>query len=205
MSTTRRLRLDDNLIAQIEQKRGNLTQNEYIRNALEHFITCNKEKEEIPALRPIISKFRGKCSKPNCGKTVEIGEPCYWAKGIIVCMDCMIQKGLGDKTLIIKYLKTRELNRTLKALENECDRLANQIENLTIGDRLEKLISQINERNNLLYKYLTEAMPSDKEKECLEELKRLSEKEKQMIRDLEIFMESKLNIKKWQKRAEVKA
>jgi len=187
------IRVDDDLANTIDKVTNNT--NEYVINCIKHFLECKGKAEEIPSLRPILSKFRGKCSKPDCGKVIEVGEPCYWSKGIVICMDCIIQKGLGDKTLIAKYLKTRELNRTLKVLQNECDRLASQIENLSVSDRLEKLISQINERNNLLFKYLTEVKPLDKERETLEELKRHSEVEKEMIRDLEIFMESRLDVK----------
>jgi len=189
------IRLDDDLIKRIDEKKSELSQSDYIRNSIEHFLVCDKlEKEDIPALRPIISKFRGKCSKPDCGKIVEVGEPCYWAKGIIICMDCMIQKGLGDKTLVAKYLKTRELNRTLKALENECDRLANQIENLTVSDRLENFIKKVNEMHNLIFEYFREVRPQDKERELLETIRQNTEKEKELIRDLETFFQSRLNV-----------
>jgi len=192
------VRINDDVDNKINEKIKNngISMTDYIKMALEHSLVCEKgEKDDIPALRPIISKYRGKCSKQNCGKIIEIGEPCYWAKGIIICMDCMIQKGLGDKTLIAKYLKTRELNRTLKALQNECDRLANQIENLTISDRLENFIKQVENMHKLIFDYMREIRPQEKERELLEQIRQNSDKEVQLIRDLETFLTSRLNVK----------
>ena len=114
-------RLPEEIIEKIknESKRKNITQNEFIKQAIEHYLSCRiKEKEEIKqaSLKLIVTKYNGKCSK--CGSEISIGSLCYYGrdqgKTILICLDCMVENK-SDKALASKYLKMRELNKTVKA------------------------------------------------------------------------------------------
>ena len=171
--------------------------NEWLIKASEHFLTC-KQDDTQPAMKLILLKYPTKCRK--CGNLIPAFTYAYYGKGVgAICLDCIIKR-IGDKTLVAKYLKKRELERLIKALQNEADRLATKIEDYQISEKLDSLFKQTSEQHKLLMKYLNEALGTPKEKQALEELVETCRKTFQIIRDIEAYIESRLKIKIKQKR-----
>ena len=76
-------RTNQKLFETIKQKakEKNISINELINRAIEHFLNCRiKEKEEIKqaSLKLIITKYNGTCSK--CGNKIEIGSLAYYGR-----------------------------------------------------------------------------------------------------------------------------
>jgi len=128
------LRLEEELIEQIksEAKQRGITQKDLIKKALEHFFICDKA-EEIPTLREIITKYKGKCSK--CGNLIDVGERALYGRtkegSILICLDCQIGSE-SDKTIVKRLLKLRKLDREIKALQNQKEQLLREYEELEL-------------------------------------------------------------------------
>jgi len=128
------LRLEEELIEQIksEAKQRGITQKDLIKKALEHFFICDKA-EEIPTLKEIITKYKGKCSK--CGNLIDVGERALYGRtkegSILICLDCQIGSE-SDKTIVKRLLKLRKLDREIKALQNQKEQLLREYEELEL-------------------------------------------------------------------------
>ena len=140
-----KLKLEEELINKIKTEaniRG-LSQKDLIVKALEHFFICNKA-EEIPTLKEIITKYKGKCSK--CGRIVDVGEKALYGKtkdgSILICLDCQIGME-SDKTIVRRLLKLRKLDREIKALQNQKEQLLNEYEELELKEDFAKLLDNL--------------------------------------------------------------
>jgi len=191
--------IDKSLLETMEQdakQRGFPDMSTYIRKAVKHFSVC-KENEASQAMKQIITKFPGKCLK--CGHDVPVNSWAMYGKGVgLVCLDCVVLK-LGDKTLVTKYLKNRELERVWKSLKEECDGLAGQVEQLQILNKAEDLKNQQEETIKLIRSFLTTNMGTDQEREALDVFLRQLEDGKRIIRDLDIFIKNYVRNRKWRK------
>ena len=127
-------RAEDNFIDSVksEANQRGMSQNELIKKALEHFFICDKA-EDIPTLKEIITKYKGKCSK--CGNIIEIGQRALYGKtkegSILICLDCQIGSE-SDKTIVKRLLKRRKLDREIKALQNQREQLLREYEELEL-------------------------------------------------------------------------
>lgn len=193
-------RLPEKLADHIEKdaKEQKLSENDWGIQAFEHFLSCSKLDTSGP-MKMIVLSYKDKCMK--CGRDVDKAEWALWAKGKgVVCMDCYISR-IGDKALVAKFLKNRELTRTKKALETECDRLATKLETLRLGDKVEELHTLSAEVHKKIEQYFQAKVGTPEEKDALEEILQTSRRQFQVQRDIETFIESTLKVKKWTKKA----
>lgn len=122
-----------------------------IDEAIDLLLKGKPSKDETPTLKPIITKYPAKCHK--CANEIDVGSPAYWSKGVIICMDCFVQS-LGDKALASKYLKMRELNKTMRALKAQADQYADLINEIKYEVKFAELSKKIDELLRLNYDYL---------------------------------------------------
>lgn len=163
--------IPDKLYADVEQdcklrNYENLT--DYFLAALDHFLKCRKV-DTTGAMKLIVLKYDAQCLKHK-GETIKAGEWAYWGRGIgVICLDAFIER-LGDKALLSKYLKVRELKRIKAVLEKECDRLATRIEETTLDERVQKTYNLALEIHKKIMSYFHEGIGTDTETEKLDEL-----------------------------------
>ena len=193
----KKARISDTLAASIEKdtkEQGLASENEWMINAFEHFLTC-KKTEQIAGMKLMVLKYDGHCIKGD--HEVKAGDWAYYGRGVgVICLDCAISQGLGDKTLVTKYLKLREYQRLVKALKNEADRLADKVEGLTVADRFENIEKMNADLHKLVMGYLKGEFANDKERNILEEIEKLSAKLSEALNEFEQFMERVLQIKR---------
>jgi len=141
--------------------------NEYVERALEHYLTCSK-LELSAQMRLIVLKYDGKCLR--CGKEVKAGNWALYGRGVgVVCMDCYIER-IGDKALVAKYLKLREWKQISKALKSECERLAQDLEDFRLFERLKGMDEIVEKLNKAVMEYLSEKIGTAEEARALEEI-----------------------------------
>lgn len=187
--------LNDSMEADLKQ-RGFKDKTTYVLEALKHFQKC-KEKEASQSMKPIVTKYPGKCLK--CGDDIEPNSWALYGKGVgLVCMDCFVMK-LGDKTLIVKYLKNRELERVANALKEECEKLAGRVEELQVLSKLEDLKNQQEEAIRKVLDFLTHKLGTAEENKALEEFARQLEDGRRIIRDMDDFVRNFVRNRKWRK------
>jgi len=193
------LRIDTELKDAIEKdsvQKNVASTNQYIIDALQHFLDC-KKGEPSQAMHLLITKYTGVCIK--CRHEVEKGSWALYGKGVgIICLDCYISK-LGDKALLAKFLKNRELDRIRKVLQDQTDRLAQKVEAYQGIEKLDLLVQQQDKVTKLVQEYLTAKLGSAEEKQCLEEIIRQTQVTSSLIRDMEEFIQKYLKNRKWLK------
>lgn len=172
LGKTKTFRLSDKSTLYLEQtsvEKG-ISENEFINDVLEG-------KEEVttkPEMKEIILKFDGKCLK--CGHDVKAGEPAMWGQGVgIICMDCQIVHGLGDKAIIKKYLKMRRMAEATHYFQAEVERLADKVEIGQLTEKIEKADEKITAVRDLVKEYTQQSFTSDEEKQKLEEVHKAAE------------------------------
>jgi len=195
-------RTNQKLFETIKQKakENNISINEWINKAIEHFLNCRiKEKEDVKqaSLKLIVTKFSGKCSK--CGNEISIGSLAYYGKDqgktILICLDCMVENK-SDKALASKYLKMRELNKTVKALRKEAESLAEKLEDLQIVMKFDNLYQKNDEVIRLIQNYLTNPFSKPEEQRLLEDVIDILKTNKRVAREIEDFIQSRLRLPK---------
>jgi len=180
-----------------ESEKRLLDINELLEQIIEHYQSCKvKEKEETKqaSLKLIVTKYNGKCSK--CGSEISIGSLAYFGKGdrgetILICLDCMIQNK-SDKALASRYLKMRELDKTVKALRKEAEALAEKLEDLQIVQKFDNIHHKNDEAIKLIMDYLKNPFVKEEERKILEDWIRQLEENKRIVRDVEQFIQSRL-------------
>ena len=141
--------------------------NEYVIQALEHFLTCSK-LEPSERMRLIVLKYDGKCLR--CKHVVKAGNWALYGRGVgIVCMDCYVER-IGDKALVAKYLKLREWQQISKALKSECERYAQELEDFRLFDKLKGMDEKVDTLSKAMMQYLSEKLGSPDEQQALEDI-----------------------------------
>jgi hypothetical protein len=191
------LRLPDPLVQKIiddVKQQGLESENEWFTKACEHFLAC-KKLEHAEGMKLMILRYPATCLK-NPEHHIEAGQWALYGRGVgAVCIDCYVGK-LGDKALIAKFLKSRELDQINKALLKENERLADRFEILAFGDKLEQIYTMNKEQRELIFKYIKEPFPSDQEKQAFEHIIQESQKQDEIIRDVETFLQKHIKIKR---------
>lgn len=191
-------RVPDKLATQLEKDaiEKTISENDWGIQAFEHYLSC-KKLEQVGAMRLIVLKFKDQCINPKCKRPIDAGEWALWGRGTgVICIDCYVTR-IGDKPLVAKYLKMREYKQIIKALSVEADRLAGTVEGYQLGDKLNQLVESSSGMHKAAMEYLREAIGTDKEKEALEELIRSTTKNFEIQKNIELFLERSLHVKKW--------
>jgi len=192
-------RLPENLVKDILDdfsQRGFDSENTYAIEAFEHFLKCRKV-ELSQSMKLIVTKYKGHCLK--CKDEIPVASWALYGRGIgLICLDCYVER-IGDKTLVAKYLKNRELKKVSKALQVECDRLANVIDEhkqkiniYKVGEKHQELEEYQNTTMQLLNDFLKNKIGTDKEAEAFEEIKRRNQQVEQYLRDIEALIQKSL-------------
>jgi len=185
----KKIRIPDELAQLIEQtaREQKISENKLITQAIQQYFKSPVKKEDIPTLRQIICKYRSKCSK--CGRTISIGEMAMWSKDVgTICLDCVVS-AQSDKAIAMKYVKIRELQKTLKTLKKTCDEYADKLIRMKQEIDVYILLQQFKN----LYKKM-EAFPY--QRELLTEFKTLLEQAQQLLPELEAVFHIQVKPKK---------
>jgi len=170
-----KIRLDEDTLNKLKEfsEKHNMTISDIVRDAIKSYIEHTEPQvEQLPTLKMIITKYKSKCSK--CGKDIGIGEIAYWAKGITVCLDCIINT-MGDKTLASKYLKKREMEKVIKGLQ----KIANELEERIAERQAQLKALEIEQKKAEVYDMLNDYLKHFNDKkleEIYEKLKEIEEK-----------------------------
>jgi len=193
-------RLPDNLLNQIEKdriERNIQSENEYAIEALKHFLSC-KRLETTGAMKLIVLKYPSHCLK--CGESLGVGDYALWGRGIgSICMECYVKR-IGDKPMIAKFLKMREWKQLIKALEKEANRLGDKVEQGQLYEKMELMFSESSAIHKLLMGFVKEGVGTEAEKKIFEDVIRLATKQFQTLRDIEDFLQRKMNLRKKRKK-----
>jgi Ribbon-helix-helix protein, copG family. len=150
------VKLSDELYEQLEKlaEKTNKSKAEIIREAILTYIgignVSDKAIKDIKQ-KEIVAIYSGRCSK--CGKEIKPGDRIVYVRityedgsgrPFTYCLDCWLE--VSDKTIVQLELKKRKLEKTIRALNNEINKL------IKVYEELEKLA----EVNNKLKKTLDE-------------------------------------------------
>lgn len=172
----------------------NISENEYCIQAIEHFLNC-KKTEEIQSMKLIVLRYPATCLK--CSTKMEVGQHAYWGRGTgAICLDCQVAR-YGDKTIVKKYIKLKELEFLIKSLQAQCNEKAEEMRQFNFYEKINNLHELSKQARDLVTSYLKENFQKpEKEQQTLDELERLMEKTQFTIKDLEQFMKVPLQKKK---------
>lgn len=150
-----------------------MSQAEFIESACHHYVTCSRRdlREAVPTLKPIFLKYPATCSK--CGRSLSVGEMAYWGrledgKTVIICQDCQVSSQ-SDKALARKYIKIRELSKTLSGLKKLAEEEADLLFDTDVLKKQEEYIRFLNSAVERFERYLQTSGPEE-EKRLLHEI-----------------------------------
>lgn len=178
-----------------DAKQGSFpSMNEWLTEAAKHFLEC-KKAYQTSSMRLIVLKYSGYCLNPKCKRKVDVGEWAYYGRGVgIICLDCFIER-LGDKTVIAKYMKMRELKHSIKVFQAELDNLADKLDIYATADKLDQLHKEAVELKKFCMRYLKEAIGRPEEQKALEDVIRATNDMVAILRAMEEFFEKRLKRK----------
>jgi len=173
------------------------SENDLAQKALAHFLIC-KNTETVQSLKLIVLRYPAKCLK--CKKQLEQGSWAWWGRGVgVICTDCEVMK-YGDKAIVRKLIKLKELQWQIKSLDKELDVKAEQFKEFNFYEILQKMHQGNSETHKMVMEYLRTSFekPED-EKKALDEIGRLSEQQGKIIQEMELFMKQPFKKKKKKK------
>lgn len=164
-----RITLDPNTKAKLELEAQN--QNKHITDlileAIDHWFKCDRG-EGIATMKLILLRYPATCKK--CDKKLDAGQWALWGKGFgAICLDCYIRR-IGDKTLITKELKVRQLKHMKKALETEIEGLFSKYTDFSAFQEIDQTGKLISELHSIIMNYLKAGIASQEEMKVLEEV-----------------------------------
>lgn len=190
-----KIRLDEKLKERLQQdaKEQDQSLNEYLVEGAKHYLDC-KKAHQVASFRFIITRFKGNCIR--CGRVVEKTEGAYYARGSgLLCLDCSIFKGMSDKTVVAKYMKMRRFEELARMFKAEVEAYAKSLDLYKAAEKLDEIYKCRKELNALVHSYLKQVVGQPKEREALEDIIKLGERELKTLMDLETFLEIKLKRK----------
>jgi len=184
------VRLDEDFFKKIEAetKKEGKSINQTMLDLMEKgFKYADKTEDQVPAMRLILLKYPARCLK--CGKDLPPQTWAMYGKGVgAVCVNCFIEK-LGDKAIVMKVMRLKELKWTMKALERQVELKSDELRKLDFLEVIVKMRNGYGEIHKLVLEYLKTGFDkSDKEKEALDELERLIEKQWAIIEEAKLFL-----------------
>jgi Ribbon-helix-helix protein, copG family. len=151
------VKLSDELHEALEKlaEKTKKTKADIIRDALTMYLgmgaVTDKQIKDVKQ-REIVAIYSGKCYR--CNKEIRPGDRIVFikimyedntARSYTYCLDCWYE--LSDKTIVQLELKKRKLERTLRALNNEINKLIKVYEELEsleeVNSKLKKTLSEL--------------------------------------------------------------
>lgn len=180
-------RINEDLFKMLEaeaQRTGNSI-NGVLNKVLDKGFT--QQEDQVPAMRLILLKYPTRCLK--CQHDLPAQTWAMYGKGVgAICVECFIEK-LGDKAIVKKVMRLKELRWTIKALEKQVDLKSDELRKL---DFLQVIITMRNgygEIHKLVMDYLKTGFEKpEREKKAMDELERLIEKQWAIIEEARLFL-----------------
>lgn len=112
-----------------------------------------------------------------------------YGKGVgAVCVDCFIEK-LGDKAIVKKVMRLKELKWTIKALEKQLDQKTDELKKLNFLEIIVDMRTGYGEIRKLIMEYMKTGFEKpEEERKTLDELERLIEKMWGIIEEARLFL-----------------
>lgn len=178
-----KLRIDPHLKAKLEseaqQTKKSVT--ELINKAIDHWFKYGKV-EPVASMKLILLRYPATCKK--CSQDLDAGSWALWGRGFgAICVDCYIRR-IGDKTLITKELKVRQLKYLKKSLEDEIDALFGKYNKFSAYHEIDKTMKLMEETKGIIMNYLKEGVATDQEKTILEEVLKFVNDRKLRLQDI---------------------
>jgi len=121
-----------------------------LRQALEDAIRFYlSAPSTLPKPRIIRTLYDGSCLK--CGNMIPKGSIAIYIKPYLFCLDHVFE-AQNDKIIVNRILKKRQLDREIKALQNERDRIAEEIEAMTSKAQIAEILKD----HATLHRYLVD-------------------------------------------------
>lgn len=161
--------------------------NEYLERGFK-YDDSKKATDEAPAMHLILLKYRARCLK--CGKDLKPQTWAMYGKGVgAVCTDCFIEK-LGDKGIVLKVMKLKELKWTIKALEKKLLEKTDELRKLDFLTVIQSMNEGYIEIHRLVMEYMKTGFekPESDRTRTMEELDRLIEKQWAIIEEAQFFL-----------------
>lgn len=181
------VRLDEDLFKKIEAEatKEGKSVNQMMLDLLEKGFM--QEQDQVPAMRLILLKYPARCLKCGCELP-----PQTWAmygKNVgAVCLDCFIEK-LGDKAIVKKVMKLKELKWTIKALESQLELKSDELRKLDFLVIINDMWKGYGELRKLVVDYMKAGFDKpEKAKEQMDELERLIQKQWAIIEEARLFL-----------------
>ena len=170
-----------------EANRTGKSMNQLMLDAMDHWLKCDKA-EGIEQLHMIVLKYSTRC-KGKCKRELQAGDWAYYARGFgAICLDCFIER-LGDKAVVKKFMKIKELKWTQKALETQLNEKAEKLREFNFYEVIDNMHKGYGEIHKLVMDFLKEDFEKpEKAKEALDELERLIQKQWAIIQEAEMFV-----------------
>lgn len=159
-------------------------------------VSPEKEVEEISE-RIITLRYPARCRR--CSKELKEGDHAYYVKyaysdkttkTIVYCLDCYHESMITDKALAKLYVKKKELERTIKALKQEADRLAEQA---SVVDKIETVNRTLDSLQKLATEMVKVIPPESKESiQRMEELTATLEELRKVLADIKAVIRVRL-------------
>lgn len=146
-----------------------------------------QQQDEIPAMRLILLKYPARCLKCNCELPAQTWA--MYGKGVgAVCLDCFIEK-LGDKAIVKKVMRLKELKWTIKALEQQLTVKTDELRKLDFLGTIKTMREGYGEIHKLILQYMkVDFEKPDKAVDTLNELEELIQKQWAIIEEAKLFM-----------------
>lgn len=181
------VRLDEDLFKKIEAQANKETKsvNQMMLDLLEKGFM--QQQDQVPAMRLILLKYPARCLKCDCELPAQTWA--MYGKGVgAICLDCFIEK-LGDKAIVKKVMRLKELKWTIKALETQLDLKSDQLRKLNFLEVIVKMRDGYGEIHKLIIEYLKTGFDkSDREKDALNELETLIQNQWAVIEEAKLFL-----------------
>lgn len=188
MDTRKTVRFPEFLLKLIEAeaKKQNKPVSDIIIKGMDHYFTCEKESQ-VQAMRLILLKYHTKCLK--CGSDLPPQTWAMYGKGVgAICTECFIER-LGDKGIVQKFMKMKELNWTMKALQKQCEEKADLLREFSFFETLQALHDKVSQYHKLIMEYLKTGFEKPKkESEVFDQADILAKKLLAIIQEAELFM-----------------
>ena len=166
---------------ELEANNASKSMSDLINEAIDHWFRCDIG-EPVATMKLILLRYPADCKK--CEKHLEAGTWALWGRGFgAICLDCYIKR-IGDKTLITKELKVRQLKHMQKVLEEEIEGMFAKYSDYSAFQEIDKTGQLIQELHDIIMDYLKQNIGSPEEIKVLEEVLKFINDAKTRLADI---------------------
>jgi len=183
------IRLDEDFFKKIEAeaKKQGKSVNQMMLDLFAKGLTYDDDVTGIPEMRLIILRYPAKCLK--CGCELPPNTWAMYGKGVgAVCLDCFIEK-LGDKAIVKKIMKLKELKFMLKALQKQVDQKSDELRKLNFLEIIEGMWKGDGELHKLVVDFMKAGFDKPENvRKTMDELDRLITRQLAILEETKLFL-----------------